>query len=295
MAGPLLVHRAGGDLLGGVLGPTALDEALLDVLVLPLALLAPRLLGHDDLLVIVDAALETARPAQMTLTTSSTSPMRNNQSKPLIKPPTPMSSASRTRITTTVMAALYPNRRAVTLVPPPVPCTLNRRTPMIDPDVAFNHGVAHRLALALATVVVGQTLPSESDVPFEPFTLAFDRHDHGDGGVVRTGARRRARARRRHQPGQPGSSSASPRAPTTRARSRCSPSSSTSCGAASPALKQVFVRGDGVVEVPFFLFGRLAGGPLVGLRSIAIETCAACAQGRRAPPHVELTSRTHVR
>ena len=33
-----------------------------------------------------------------------------------------------------------------------------------------------------------------------------------------------------------------------------------------------FVRGDGVVEVPFFLFGRLAGGPLVGLRSTAIET-----------------------
>ena len=29
---------------------------------------------------------------------------------------------------------------------------------------------------------------------------------------------------------------------------------------------------DGVVEVPFFLFGRLAGGPLIGLRSIAIET-----------------------
>ena len=29
---------------------------------------------------------------------------------------------------------------------------------------------------------------------------------------------------------------------------------------------------DGVVEVRFFLFGRLAGGPLIGLRSIAIET-----------------------
>jgi hypothetical protein len=32
------------------------------------------------------------------------------------------------------------------------------------------------------------------------------------------------------------------------------------------------VRGDGVVAVPFFLFGRLDGGPLVGLRSVAIET-----------------------
>ena len=58
---------------------------------------------------------------------------------------------------------------------------------MIDPTLAFNHGVAHRLSLALATLVVGQTLTSESDVPF-------------------------------------------------------------------------------------FLFGRLAGGPLVGLSSIAIET-----------------------
>jgi hypothetical protein len=32
------------------------------------------------------------------------------------------------------------------------------------------------------------------------------------------------------------------------------------------------VRGDGIVAVPFFLFGRLAGGPLVGLSSTAIET-----------------------
>ena len=38
------------------------------------------------------------------------------------------------------------------------------------------------------------------------------------------------------------------------------------------SLRRAFVRGDGIVEVPFFLFGRLDGGPLVGLRSIAIET-----------------------
>ena len=45
---------------------------------------------------------------------------------------------------------------------------------MIDPVVAFNHGVAHRLSLSLATLVVDQTLTSESDVPFEPFTAGFD-------------------------------------------------------------------------------------------------------------------------
>ena len=38
------------------------------------------------------------------------------------------------------------------------------------------------------------------------------------------------------------------------------------------SLHQAFVRGEGIVEVPFFLFGRLSGGPLVGLQSIAIET-----------------------
>jgi hypothetical protein len=38
------------------------------------------------------------------------------------------------------------------------------------------------------------------------------------------------------------------------------------------SLHRAFVRGDNVVEVPFFVFGRLANGPLVGLRSIAIET-----------------------
>ena len=47
---------------------------------------------------------------------------------------------------------------------------------MIDPDVAFNHGVAHRLALGLATLVVGQTLPSESDVPFDMYTGEFSHH-----------------------------------------------------------------------------------------------------------------------
>ena len=44
---------------------------------------------------------------------------------------------------------------------------------VIDPDAAFVNGVAHRLALSLATLVVDQTLLSESDVPFEPFTADF--------------------------------------------------------------------------------------------------------------------------
>ena len=49
-AGAFLVHRAGRDLLGGVLAAAALLEALLDVLVLALTLLAPGLLRHRLLL-----------------------------------------------------------------------------------------------------------------------------------------------------------------------------------------------------------------------------------------------------
>src|SRR5688500_11922572 len=45
-AGALLVHRPGGDLLGLVLGRPTLLEAVLDVLVLALALLAPGLRHH---------------------------------------------------------------------------------------------------------------------------------------------------------------------------------------------------------------------------------------------------------
>ena len=37
-------------------------------------------------------------------------------------------------------------------------------------------------------------------------------------------------------------------------------------------LTEVLARGDNIVQVPYFLFGRLNGGNLVGLRSISVET-----------------------
>src|SRR5690606_25276721 len=49
VAGALLVDGACRDLLSGVGALAAIDEALLDVLVLPFALLAPGLLRHDSL------------------------------------------------------------------------------------------------------------------------------------------------------------------------------------------------------------------------------------------------------
>src|SRR5215510_11323984 len=47
-AGPLLVHRPGGDLLGLVLGAASVLEPLLDVFVLPLPLVAPCSPRHSS-------------------------------------------------------------------------------------------------------------------------------------------------------------------------------------------------------------------------------------------------------
>ena len=142
---------------------------------------------------------------------------------------------------------------------------------MIDPVVAFNTGVAHRLSLSLATLLVGQTLTSESDVPFEPFTARFD----ADARVTATSFK-----------GALGFEPTRQAVLSPAARFFESATAGTEdlgvqqvfavvehvMRRSLSGLTQVFVRGDDVVEVPFFLFGRLASGPLVGLRSIAIET-----------------------
>jgi hypothetical protein len=49
MTGPFLVHCPRRYLLGGVLVATSIFQALLDVLVLPVALLAPSLPRHGTL------------------------------------------------------------------------------------------------------------------------------------------------------------------------------------------------------------------------------------------------------
>jgi hypothetical protein len=142
---------------------------------------------------------------------------------------------------------------------------------MIDPDVAFSHGVAHRLSLSLATLVVGQALPSESDVPFDPFTAALDRRTTVTAASFREALR--------FDPTRDIVISPAARFFERMAASTDDPGAQQVFAVLEhvmrrslTGLKQVFARGDGVVEVPFFLFGRLAGGPLVGLRSIAIET-----------------------
>ena len=145
---------------------------------------------------------------------------------------------------------------------------------VIDPGAAFVNGVAHRFALSLATLVVDQALLSESDVPFAPFTadfavdrrltanafreaVGFDSTRRVDMSPASTFFDRAVAAARENGDGR-GEQVFSVLEVVMR----------RTLG----TLKQAFVRGEGVVEVPFFVFGQLASGPLVGLRSIAIET-----------------------
>jgi hypothetical protein len=145
---------------------------------------------------------------------------------------------------------------------------------VVDPGAAFVNGVVHRFALSLATLVVDQTLLSESDVPFEPFTadfavnrrltatafrdaVGFDSNRRVDLGAASIFFERAAANAQEN--GDVRSVQVLAVLELVMRRSL-------------GTLHQAFVRGDGVVEVPFYLFGRLRGGALVGLRSTAIET-----------------------
>jgi hypothetical protein len=142
---------------------------------------------------------------------------------------------------------------------------------MIDPAVAFDHGVAHRLSLALATLVVDQTLTSESDVPFSPFTAAFDAGTKVTAASFKAALGFDAGRQAVLSPGAAFFEAAT--AATDDAGDRQVLAVLEHVMRRSlTGLSQVHVRGAGIVEVPFFLFGRLAGGPLVGLSSTAIET-----------------------
>lgn len=144
----------------------------------------------------------------------------------------------------------------------------------IDPAAAFATGVAHRLALSLATLVLDQTLLSESDVPFEPFTAAFSVDQRLTAGTFRDAlgfdstrtVNLSPATRFFEQAVATAQESGDRRAEQVFATLELVMRRSLG------SVRQAFVRGDGVVEVPFFLFGRLSGGPLVGLRSLAIET-----------------------
>jgi Nuclease A inhibitor-like protein len=144
----------------------------------------------------------------------------------------------------------------------------------VDPELGYITGVAHRYALSLSVLVADQTLTRESDVPFSPFTAAFP-----------VGQRLTVKAFREALGFDPSRRVDMSLAATFFDRVAVSAEEAGDKTAAQvfalleavmrrtlSQLTQVFVRGEGIVEVPLFLFGRLSGGPLVGLQSIAIET-----------------------
>lgn len=144
----------------------------------------------------------------------------------------------------------------------------------IDPDAAFATGVAHRLALSLATLVVDQMLLSESDVPFEPFTAAFAVDQRLGASSFREAL---GFTPTRTVAISPASQFfdqviATAQESGDRRGVQVFAVLELVMRRSLGSLHEAFVRGDGVVEVPFFLFGRLNGGPLVGLRSVAIQT-----------------------
>jgi hypothetical protein len=144
----------------------------------------------------------------------------------------------------------------------------------IDPELAYRTGMAHRLALSFATLVVDQALLSESDVPFEPFTAPFGIDQRLTASSFREAlgfestrtVDMSSASRFFEQVADNARDSGDRRAEQVFAMLELV------MRGALGTLRRAFVRGDGVVEVPFFLFGRLSGGPLVGLRSLAIET-----------------------
>ena len=143
----------------------------------------------------------------------------------------------------------------------------------IDPDAVLFTGVANRLALAFAVLVTDQTLTSEGDMPFEPFTAPF-----AAARVTATTLRDvlGLDASRDVVLGPGGEFFAAVRASAEedgdRRRVEVHAVLERTMSRTLGRLHRAFLRGPGVVEVPFLLFGRLAGGPLVGLRSTAIET-----------------------
>jgi hypothetical protein len=144
----------------------------------------------------------------------------------------------------------------------------------IDPEAALATGVAHDLALSLATLVVGQTLLSESDMPFEPFAAAFGVDRRLTASTFRDALGFEAT---RTVDISPASSffeqvAAIAQENGDRRAEQVFATLELVMRRSLGSLRRAFVRGEGVVEVPFFLFGRLANGPLVGLRSLAIET-----------------------
>ena len=148
--------------------------------------------------------------------------------------------------------------------------------PTVAPDVPDLEGVgdkevAQRLAMAFATFMVGQTHPSESDYPYDPFwaelpaTTRLTRKAFRD--LLGFEASREIVMGRASRPAPPSEGDWQALFDFVVYDTLL-----TQMQAMLGELTDVLARGESIVAVPYFLFGRLKSGNLCGLRSTSIET-----------------------
>jgi hypothetical protein len=129
--------------------------------------------------------------------------------------------------------------------------------------------LAWRLAMSFSTFMMGVTLPSENDYPYEPFWVELRPEERLTPETFCRAV----------------GLETSPEMVWSHARPiKVPPDSGDPLEAALwnvlvftmrsqlGEVTEVLVRGENIVQVPYFLFGRLKTGALVGVRSIAIET-----------------------
>jgi hypothetical protein len=131
--------------------------------------------------------------------------------------------------------------------------------------------IAHRLAMAFSTFMVGVTLPSENDYPYETFWVEL----HPQVRLTRKvfcellGLEPSLDMVWTHP-----SPRQAPDDPSNEAQLENALRNILLLTMRSllGEVTEVLARGENVVQVPYFLFGRLKTGALVGVRSISIET-----------------------
>jgi hypothetical protein len=151
----------------------------------------------------------------------------------------------------------------------PIPAFAGGHLP--DTGLVDEKEIAQRLAMSFSTLMIGVTLPSESDYPYEPFWIEMRPEERLT----------------RETFCQLLGLETSPEMIWTRARPRKIPPDAGYESEREGVLWNILVltmrsllgevteaavRGENIVQVPYFLFGRLKTGALVGVRSTSIET-----------------------
>jgi hypothetical protein len=145
----------------------------------------------------------------------------------------------------------------------------HRRGRLPDTSHVDEKELAWRLAMSFSTFMMGVTHPSENDYPYEPFWVELRPEER----LTREAFCRLVGLE------------TSPDMIWSHARPReVSPDSGDpheaelwnvlvfTMRSLLGEVTEVLVRGENIIRVPYFLFGRLKTGALVGVRSIAIET-----------------------